>query len=72
MFPFFHMVMGSMDQLIEQCRKNTNEVVDVLGNAAVSFSHKNHDMQDEFLSLRKILLSSIKEKETVRTFCVCV
>ena len=71
-FPFFHMVMGSMDQLIEQCRKNTNEVIDVLGNAAVSFSHQLHNVQEQFYSLHKRLSGSIKEKEMVRIVCISI
>ena len=64
-FPFFHMVMGHMDQLIEQCRRDANKDADVLGKVAMVPGGQPHDMQAEFVSLYERMLCSIKEMEEV-------
>ena len=68
-FPFFHMVMGQMDQLIEQCRRDTNEGTDVLGNVAMAPGGQPHDMQATLVSLHERMLCSLKERKEVRTLC---
>ena len=61
-FPFFHMVMTHMDQLIEQCRRDANEDVNILWNVAMS---QPHDMLVEFGSLRERMLSALKDRAKV-------
>ena len=65
-FPFFHMVMGHMDQLIEQCRRDANEGTGVLGNVAVAPGGQPHAT---LVSLHERVLCSLKERKEVRTLC---
>ena len=67
-FPFFHMVMTHMDQLIEQCRRDVNEGINILGNVAMS---QPHNMLVEFRSLYERMLSALRDRAKVRT-SVCV
>ena len=63
-FPFFHLMMDHMDQLVEQCRRDANESADVLGT--MTPSSQPHGMQIEFTTLQKRMLCCIKEREGVR------
>ena len=66
-FPFFHLVIGHMDQLVEQSRRDANEGADVLRNDAMTPISGPHDMQTEFTTLQERMLYRIKEREEVRT-----
>ena len=70
-FPFFHMVMTHMDQLIEQCRRDANEGVNVLENVTVATSSQPHDMGAEFRSLCERMLSALKDRAKV-SISVCL
>ena len=63
-FPFFHLMMYHMDQLVEQCRRDANESADVLGT--MTPSSQPHDMQIEFTTLQNRMLCCIKKREGVR------
>eukprot|EP00731_Ephydatia_muelleri_P021734 Em0014g325a len=60
-FPFFHLMMYHMDQLVEQCRRDANESADILGT--MTPSSQPHDMQIEFTTLQNRMLCCIKERE---------
>ena len=65
-FPFFHMVMNHMDQLVEQCRKDSNVSVDIVGSIANAPSSQPHDMEAEIRNLHGRMLCSLEEKGKVR------
>ena len=63
-FPFFHLMMYHMDQLVEQCRRDANESADILGT--MTPSSQPHGMQIEFTTLQERMLCCIKKREGVR------
>ena len=68
-FPFFNMVMTHMDQLIEQCRRDTNEDANVLKTIAMAPNSQLHDKKAEFENLRARMLCALKAVRTMQ--CVC-